>query len=63
MRIRTDGDKAYRKDAIENAATVWNCNKTDAVVKSCGLVGRVLPAIEDALSEADIRPSEGTGDM
>lgn len=58
MRIRTDGDKAYRKDAIENAAKVWDCNKTEAVVRSCDLVGRVLPAIEDALAEADIPPSE-----
>lgn len=58
MRIQTDGDKAYRKDVIEDAAEFWECNNTDAVVKSCDLAGRVLPQLVNALEAADIRPSE-----
>ncbi|WP_435098490.1 DUF7692 domain-containing protein [Halarchaeum sp. P4] len=58
MRIRTDGDYAHRKDVIEDAAEFWGVNKTDAVVKSCDLAGRVLPQLEQALAEADIPPSE-----
>lgn len=57
MRIRTDGDYAHREDTIQAAADELGCNKTRAVLKSCDLVGRVLPALEDALTEADIRPS------
>ncbi|QLC32655.1 hypothetical protein EFA46_007650 [Halarchaeum sp. CBA1220] len=58
MRIRTDGDYAYRKDVIEDAADFWGVNKTDAIVKSCDLAGRLVPQLEEALQEADIRPSE-----
>jgi hypothetical protein len=58
MRIRTDGDNAYRKDVIESAASELDCNKTRAVVASCDIVGNVLPALTDALAEADIPPSE-----
>ncbi|GGL25823.1 hypothetical protein GCM10009037_06810 [Halarchaeum grantii] len=58
MRIRTDGDYAHRKDVIEDAADFWGVNKTDAVVKSCDLAGRLVPQLENALAEADIPPSE-----
>ncbi len=34
MRIRTDGDYAYRRDAIERAADCYDCNKTKAVVSA-----------------------------
>jgi hypothetical protein len=58
MRIRTDGEYEYRKEPIERAATKLDTNKTDAVVTSCDVVGTVLPALADALEEADIRPSQ-----
>jgi hypothetical protein len=35
MRIRTDGDKAWRTDEIEAAADVLGRNKTDSVVWAC----------------------------
>ncbi|WP_181691549.1 hypothetical protein [Natronomonas sp. LN261] len=35
MRIRTDGDKAWRTDEIEAAADVVGRNKTDSVVRAC----------------------------
>lgn len=35
MRIRTDGDKAYREDVIADAADVLDRNKTDSVVRAC----------------------------
>ena len=58
MRIRTDGDRAYRGDVIQEAADFWGLNKTDAVVASCDLAGRVLPQLQEAIADADIRPSE-----
>jgi hypothetical protein len=35
MRIRTDGDKAWRTDEIEAAADVVGRNKTASVVRAC----------------------------
>lgn len=58
MRIRTDGDKEHRLETIEEAADELECNKTRAVVTACDLVGTALPALEAALADADIRPSE-----
>lgn len=58
MRIRTDGENAHRQDTIEAAADQFDCNKTRAVLLSCEVAADVLPALEEALQEADIRPSE-----
>jgi hypothetical protein len=57
MRIRTDGEYAHRQDTIEQAAEEFDCNKTRAVLLSCEVAADVLPALQEALDEADIRPS------
>jgi len=61
VRVRTDPDDGYghRYDAIQSAKDAFGAgNNTEAIVKACDLAGRVLPALEDALEDADIRPSE-----
>lgn len=35
MRIRTDGDKTWRKDEINKASEVVGRNKTDSVIRAC----------------------------
>ena len=57
MRIRTDGEYAYRKDTIESAAERLGCNKTEAVLISCEVVGELLDGVEDALEHPDLPPS------
>lgn len=54
MRIRTDGDKAYRRDAIERAAEFYDCNKTRAVVSACEDVPQLVAAIERVLHRDDL---------
>lgn len=61
VRVRTDPDDGYahRYKAIQSAKDTFDVgNKTAAIVQACDLAGRVLPALEDALEDADIRPSE-----
>ena len=58
MRIRTDGEYEHREDTIEQAAEQFECNKTRAVLLSCEVASEVLPALEQAIDDADIRPSE-----
>jgi len=58
MRIRTDGEYAHRQDTIEQAADQFDVNKTKAVLLACEVAGDLVPQLVDALSEADIRPSE-----
>jgi len=57
MRIRTDGDYAYRKDTIEAAADRLDCNKTRAVLIACEAVGPLLDGVERALEHPDLPPS------
>lgn len=54
MRIRTDGDYAYRNDAIEGAATFSDCNKTNAVVSACEDVPRFVAAARQVLERDDL---------
>jgi hypothetical protein len=61
VRVRTDPSDGYghRYDVIQQAKATFDVgNNTEAIVKACDLAGNVLPQIEDALEEADIRPSE-----
>lgn len=39
MRIRTDGKHARGEDTIDQAAEVWSCNKTTALMKSAEFAG------------------------
>ncbi|MBZ6496371.1 DUF7692 domain-containing protein [Natrinema longum] len=54
MRIRTDGDYAYRRDAIERAADCYDCNKTKAVVSACDDVRKFVQAIRQVLERDDL---------
>lgn len=57
MRIRTDGDYAYRMDTIEAAADRLDVNKTRAVLIACDSVGDLLDGVERALEHPDLPPS------
>ncbi|WP_137289509.1 DUF7692 domain-containing protein [Natronorubrum halophilum] len=54
MRIRTDGDYAYRNDAIDRAAGFYGCNKTKAVVSACDDVPRLVAAARQVLERDDL---------
>ncbi|ELY42575.1 DUF7692 domain-containing protein [Natronorubrum sulfidifaciens] len=54
MRIRTDGDYAYRRDAIERAADFYDCNRTKAVVSACDDVPHFVRAIQQVLERDDL---------
>ncbi|WP_435551765.1 DUF7692 domain-containing protein [Natrinema sp. CGMCC1.2065] len=54
MRIRTDGDYAYRRDAIERAADFYDCNKTKAVVSACDDVPKFVQAARQVLERDDL---------
>ncbi|ELY90876.1 DUF7692 domain-containing protein [Natrialba taiwanensis] len=54
MRIRTDGDYAYRRDAIERAADFYDCNKTKAVVSACDDVPHFVQAARQVLTRDDL---------
>ena len=53
MRIRTDGDYAYRRDAIERTADFYDCNKTKAVVSACD-VPKFVQAARQVLERDDL---------
>ena len=66
MRIRTDGQHAYREDTIEDVADLWGCNKTDAVLLSCKFALQMLDdgsmisergTLYDALDHPDMTPA------
>ncbi|WP_276252804.1 DUF7692 domain-containing protein [Halomontanus rarus] len=54
MRIRTDGDYAYRRDAIERAADFYDCNKTKAVVSACDDIPLLVSAARRVLERDDL---------
>jgi hypothetical protein len=54
MRIRTDDDYAYRRDAIERAADFYDCNKTKAVVSACDDVPKLVQAAREVLERDDL---------
>lgn len=54
MRIRTDGDYAYRRGAIERAADFYGCNKTKAVVSACDDIPKFGQAARRVLERDDL---------
>lgn len=54
IRIRTDGNKAYRKDVIARASEIWECNQTDAVINSCIFSSRMVDNLERAKDHPDM---------
>ncbi|MFD1513548.1 DUF7692 domain-containing protein [Halomarina rubra] len=53
MRIRTDGDYAHRKEAIEQTARFYDQNKTASVVNACEDIPRLARAVEELLARDD----------
>ena len=58
VRVRTDPEdgNAYRYDAIQGAADYWDCNKSDAIARSCDAVGNLVDNLEEALQHEDLPP-------
>lgn len=54
MRIRTDGKYAHRKDEIDAAAELWDCNRTQAVLRSCEFSRHMMSNLEEALNYPDM---------
>ncbi|MGQ3412609.1 DUF7692 domain-containing protein [Natrinema sp. LN54] len=54
MRIRTDSDYTYRRDAIERATDFDDCNKTKAVVSACDDVPKVAQTSRQVLERDDL---------
>jgi hypothetical protein len=54
MRIRTDGDKAFREDEIHRAAEFYDRNKTDSVVRACRDLPELADAVEEVLDRDDL---------
>lgn len=54
MRIRTDGKYADRKDEIEAAAQLWDCNKTKAILRSCEFSRHMMDNLEAVLDHPDM---------
>jgi len=54
MRIRTDGDKSFRMDHIENASEFYDMNKTASVVAACDDVSDLAEAIRTVLERDDL---------
>lgn len=58
MRIRTDGDKSWRKDEIESAAEFYERNKTASVVRACRDVPALVDGVLDVLERDDLTPRQ-----
>jgi hypothetical protein len=58
MRIRTDGDYAYREDVIEQAAEFYNRNKTASVTRACEDVPSLIDGITAVLERDDLTHSQ-----
>lgn len=60
MRIRTDGKHSGRKSVVEDAANLWGCNQTEALMLSAkfalAMLGPPVPGRQGALEEASEHP-------
>lgn len=54
VRIRTGDGNEHRFDAIERAATYYDCNRSDAVARACNDVPRVMNALAAVLERDDL---------
>ncbi|MHB9286790.1 hypothetical protein ACKVMT_07090 [Halobacteriales archaeon Cl-PHB] len=53
MRIRTDGDYAYREDTIENTTEFYGRNKTESLLRAAEDVPELVEAIRRTLERDD----------
>ena len=54
VRIRTDDGNEWRYDAIQQAASLYECNRSDAVAYACEDVVRLVEAAESILDREDL---------
>lgn len=54
MRIRTDGEHAWRETEIEGLAEFYGVNKTSAILRACEDVPALVDALEDVLDRDDL---------
>jgi len=54
MRIRTDGKHAHRAKTIEQAAALWDCNKTTALLKSVEFACRMDGNIREIMKRDNL---------
>jgi hypothetical protein len=54
MRIRFDDGNEHRLDAIQEAADLYDRNKTDAVTLACDDMARLADVLEDFLARDDL---------
>lgn len=56
MRIREDGKFSWRTSEIEAASDWWECNKTEALLRSAELVRALDSGIQEVLERDDLTP-------
>lgn len=54
VRIRTDDGNEWRYDAIQAAATYYDCNRSDAVAYACEDVTGAVEFVQAVLEREDI---------
>lgn len=54
VRVRTDDGNEWRYDAIQQAAALYECNRSDAVAYACEDVAQLVDALADILSREDL---------
>lgn len=54
VRVRTDDENEWRFRAIERAARLYDCNRSDAVAYACEDVGQLADGIEKILQREDL---------
>ena len=54
VRVRTDEGNEWRYDAIQQAADLYGCNRSDAVAFACEDVVRLIEAAETILQRKDL---------
>ncbi len=58
VRVRTDEGNEWRFRAIERAARLYDCNRSDAVAYACEDVGQLADGIERILQREDLTLSQ-----
>ncbi|WP_340097660.1 DUF7692 domain-containing protein [Salinibaculum salinum] len=54
VRVRTDDGNEWRYRAIERAARLYDCNRSDAIAYACEDVGQLADGIEEILQRDDL---------
>jgi hypothetical protein len=58
IRIRCGPDNRHRYHAIQSAAELYGCNRSDAVAYACDNVSQLVQSIETILNRDDLTPQQ-----